>query len=755
MRQNSFKVSSVLTRFERSFAKELELVAGLHHLSQSSRAQSVLFHSDSGSGKSTLLSQIDVQLTEKGARVVSHKASSETRPYASCRRWISEIMEKTAPSEKKSTASLLGKKITNPGSNVSLADFSDFIRTLYSDRFTAFLVDDVQNFDEASRKLLIEFLHSFEDRLAMFVFTSTGRPFLNSQTISIPLEILGKTECVNSLVVPLWKPEQMRRYLHQIYDLTGGNPMLILRLMDEMGTRPESVVWDNAEWTLDHQTVASLPGNIAAHYIGQLPDLSTAEKDFLEMASIQGVEFKPEWISQDSTVRIETVESLANKEIIAGAGGQFRFRKSSLAHTFYAAIPEPRRRELHRELALRIRSDPTSPPARIVAHHLSRASDFRGAFACVLDEIERGIPAAARELLPILEEMENGVEHLDASQCYLMFKARAELQLKRGNYLAALKSFEKAKSFAGEDVQREFAIEVGMAQTLLMGNDILSALKILGESAKKLARIEEPNLLMRFYFARGVCSWHRGQRDKSDFQAAVAIAEKLEDYESLAVSFRQRAEMIAREGPLAEARLLARKTLRYAQRCRNHNEAGHALKILGSISWRLSQYPAALRHLKRAMRQFHWAQNNHGLGLVWNILGNVQMDRFQFTQAVAAYRNALMLFNEVDHPMEHSLARFSLGRVLIEQGDLQEADAIFVRCSDMDRKAGNKHDYAYDLRARAVVAVLRGHHKKAGRLLKRVIEICEELEAENDILQTKLLMMHNELEQQNAKAAQQ
>src|SRR5262249_43658503 len=42
-----------------------------------------------------------------------------------------------------------------------------------------------------------------------------------------------------------------------------------------------------------------------------------------------------------------------------------------------------------------------------------------------------------------------------------------------------------------------------------------------------------------------------------------------------------------------------------------------------------------------------------------------------------------------------------------------------------------------------------------GRLLKRVIEICEELEAENDILQTKLLMMHNELEQQNAKAAQQ
>src|SRR5262249_39844761 len=151
-----------------------------------------------------------------------------------------------------------------------------------------------------------------------------------------------------------------------------------------------------------------------------------------------------------------------------------------------------------------------------------------------------------------------------------------------------------------------------------------------------------------------------------------------------AVSFRQRSEMVAREGPLAEARLLARKTLRYAQRCRNHNEAGHALKILGSISWRLSKYPAALRHLKRAMRQFHWAQNNHGLGLVWNILGNVQMDRFQFTQAVAAYRNALMLFNEVDHPMEHSLARFSLGRVLIEQGDLQEADAIFVRCSDMD-----------------------------------------------------------------------
>jgi transcriptional regulator with GAF, ATPase, and Fis domain len=192
----------------------------------------------------------------------------------------------------------------------------------------------------------------------------------------------------------------------------------------------------------------------------------------------------------------------------------------------------------------------------------------------------------------------------------------------------------------------------------------------------------------------------------------------------------------------------------YARRTGSHSECGNAFGVLGKIAWRRSLHQTACRILHRSIRHFTRAGNLDGAARAWSLLGNVHVERCNFREATAAFQKASAIFSDLDHPLEVSLARFNLGLVYTEQARLAEAERIFQRCRFMDRKAGSKRYYAYDLRALAVVAVLQGFHRKASSLLNKALEIFTELEAENDVLQTQMIRMMNALEQHNLAQAQ-
>jgi transcriptional regulator with GAF, ATPase, and Fis domain len=221
----------------------------------------------------------------------------------------------------------------------------------------------------------------------------------------------------------------------------------------------------------------------------------------------------------------------------------------------------------------------------------------------------------------------------------------------------------------------------------------------------------------------------------------------------LAHGYRRYARLLLKEGQLLEASKLARKGLRYAKLSRDTEEMGHCYKIFASIAWRKSRHEHAEKMMKKSIRAFQKTKNEFGCAGVWNLLGNVYLERYRFPDAVRSFEKAVVLFGRLDHSREVSLAQFNMGLVYLEQGRLKEAEKIFLRCRTIDKASGNKWFYAYDLRALAVYCILQGYPRKATRLLKRTIQICEELKAEGDILQTKMILLFHELDQGNYRDA--
>ena len=342
---------------------------------------------------------------------------------------------------------------------------------------------------------------------------------------------------------------------------------------------------------------------------------------------------------------------------------------------------------------------------------------------------------------------------MDEQSQLRFWRLKGDLLFRWGHYPEAGTAFLKASSLVEPVSSLSFELLVRMAQSHLLSHDFLSAQKILQDVNPSDFTVTDEKWLIRFHFARGFCSWHRGNSDRTDLDRAFGIAEKLEDYDSLANGYRQRAELALREGSLTEANSLARRAIGYANKTRNAEERGYALKILGSIAWRKSRYDLAEKRLRKSIHAFHSTGNPYGMAEVWSVLGNVYSEQYRFSSAVRCFQKAIHNFSGLNHQLEVSLAQFNLATAYVEKSRIREAESIFLRCLEVDKKGGNKRFYAYDLRALAVVCILRAFYRKARRLLIRSLEIYEELHAEGDILQTKLILLLNELEQEDYKKA--
>ncbi len=151
--------------------------------------------------------------------------------------------------------------------------------------------------------------------------------------------------------------------------------------------------------------------------------------------------------------------------------------------------------------------------------------------------------------------------------------------------------------------------------------------------------------------------------------------------------------------------------------------------------------------MKRSIHVFQRIQNEFGSASVWNSLGNLYVEQYRFDEAVRCFERAITGFGKLDHLREVGIAQFNLGLAYLELSRLKDAEKIFLRCCSVDRASGNRWFYAYDLRALAVYCILQGYPEKATRLLKKALQIFEDQNAEQDVLQSRMILLLHYLEQ--------
>ncbi len=753
-------LDATISCFDWPFTREIELAAGLFQMAERSTGHAVLFHSGPGEGKTALFRQLYREIVSRNALLTCLSALPETRPFHSIRKLLDQFFENSGAYR------FLKKELTEDGWIHFLAgsleipegapgSFFKVVEKL-SARHGAvcvFLIDDLDHFDTASLHFLGRLLEESAALPYLFLFTARDRPVLPGSVLVFPLEAAPAFDPDSAYDVPLWKEEQRKIYLNRILARTSATPFFFDQYLKEtFRLQHKSLRWEERRWAFSQKEIPALPETMLDFFIQSNAHLSPQELHLLKIASVQGTSFDPALLAVQEADGDELLQSLVKKGVLIQRRGHHCFARPLLAEALYRKISPDLLPQYHRMLASKLlscRGPEQSPDA---GKHLLKAGDYSGtlSLACKMAE---GSWKTRRYALPVLVEMEPFAAELSPVERLQLYRVRGELLSRRGNHSGAVENYRLAFSLAKADDRLQFELGVQIAQCLLQNNEIFPAQEMLHGLSAMVLRIDDPKWIHQFYLARGVCAWYRGDRRPNDFDRAMEIAEKHQDYNSLASGYRQCAELALREGSLSQARTLVHKALRYCRKTNNREELGHAWRLLASIAWRQSQYSRAEHGLRRSIRVFRKIDNLDGIARSWNLLGNIFLERSSFRQAMAAFQKAVSLFSLLDHSYEQSLARFNIGIIHTECGRLQEAEQIFLKCRALDQKAGNKRFYAYDLRALAVVCMQRGFHRKAERLLKRTLELCEELHAEGDLLQTKLILLANELELKNYRSA--
>jgi transcriptional regulator with GAF, ATPase, and Fis domain len=712
--------------YEWRFTRELELIAGLARLAEERKGRGLIFHGEAGEGKTTMLRQIYNDQIARGSRVVYFHAQKEERPYQSIKNLFRKALHDWGIAQE------IPHEITEEN---LLEAFSRIFSN--SSRVSIFLLDGLHDMDVYSRRFVLRLFRNCTE--LPVIFLATSRQSIKEaadSAVMLPIHKPSLRQMEESVFVPFWQEKQRKSYFEQIYQRTSGNALFFYEfLMEAIARAQKRVLWEQGEWRFSESRAPAFPEALLDFYWNNAPELSTKERNFLQLAAVQGEQF-------EVTARDEKfIAPLMGKNILVESSGRYRFRNRLFAEAILNKLEPLRLKRIHQELADALSSHIRPESFLMLARHCMKAGDSSHAleWTCkAIRELGQDVEPLA---LSLLEELRSHESYFNSAEKILLYRQIGDLYHHRGKYALAVESFRSAMKSAGSDNIQRFSIGVSIAECSLLNEDIHSAQTILGDLTALLPSISDERSLFRYYIAKGLYSHYRGPRDASDFQKAFSLAESIGDNALLAHGYRRSARFHLKEGRLAEASTHARRALRFAKMARDTQELGHCYKIFASIAWRKSRHESAEEMMKKSIRAFQKARNPFGSAGVWNLLGNVYVEKYRFAEAIRCFEKAIHLYGHLDHPREVSLAQFNMGLAFLELGRLKEAEKIFLRCREMDRRSGNRWFFAYDLRALAVYCILQGYPKKAEKLLKKTIEICQQLGAEGDILQTKLIFL--------------
>jgi hypothetical protein len=184
-------------------------------------------------------------------------------------------------------------------------------------------------------------------------------------------------------------PTGARRFAHRVFRITGGNPFYILELLKTMfaqgllASEEESGEWTARAGALESGTEFPLSRTVQeviAERVDRLPE--ELSEVLMTVAVAGGSGCRPEVLSHVHGIsRLHAAavcDALVDRRLLVEDGGWYRCAHPVIAHVVRGGLTAPRRRELHRALALSL--DHLTRPDRLplIAGEIARHADRGG-----------------------------------------------------------------------------------------------------------------------------------------------------------------------------------------------------------------------------------------------------------------------------------------------------------------------------------------------------------------------------------------
>jgi tetratricopeptide (TPR) repeat protein len=311
----------------------------------------------------------------------------------------------------------------------------------------------------------------------------------------------------------------------------------------------------------------------------------------------------------------------------------------------------------------------------------------------------------------------------------------ATVRMRLGEVREAIALLERARGLSEResfsDVERaDVMFRLGVARFKL--NSIQTAIGLFDEALKLAERSEIPSDQLRsnIFAWRSRCYQRRRDLEaaREDVERALELAEGLNDKRTTADVYFQASYIADREGHWVLARTYAERAKAAYEELSDRGNLGRLLNNLGGINFLLGHPDEAIGFLKDAVRIALEVGNDAEAAHAVNGIAQVHLRTGNIDRAEEQARYALELLGDrVDELHEIGNAQLVLGRALLEQDRLDEAENAF-------RAGENAYDQLSSASHRASVwvalgdlAARRGDDRNAARLYRQAADALQDV----------------------------
>ena len=365
------------------------------------------------------------------------------------------------------------------------------------------------------------------------------------------------------------------------------------------------------------------------------------------------------------------------------------------------------------------------------------SADERGRVDAALARAEALLEARRND--EALEEFEGirsavlatGMQELESRA----LSGEATVRMRRGEVREAIALLERARALCEgtsfSDVERaDVLFRLGVARYKL--NSIQTAIGLFDEALKLAERSEIPSDQLRSNILAWRSRCYRRRRDleaaREDVERALELAEGLNDTRTAADVYFQASIIADREGHWVLARSYAERAKAAYEELSDRGNLGRLLNNLGGINFLLGHPEEAVDFLKDAVRIALEVGNDAEAAHAVNGIAQVHLRTGEIKRAEEQARYALELLGDrVDEMSEIGNAQLVLGRSLLEQDRLDEADVAFQAGERAYDQLSSGSHRASAWVAQGDLAARRGDDRLAARLYRQAADALQDV----------------------------
>jgi len=348
----------------------------------------------------------------------------------------------------------------------------------------------------------------------------------------------------------------------------------------------------------------------------------------------------------------------------------------------------------------------------------------------VLSESDR-----SDEAVTLLEEIRTAVLATGSSDLQVRALAvESWARMSVGQVREAIDLLVQAASLAGgpgfSDIERaDLLFRLGVCRYKL--SSIATAVGLFDQALELADGSDLPCDLLRSKILNWRSRCRRRQRDyeaaREDVERALELAEGLEDRRMTAHVYFQASVIAEREGHWVTARAYAERAKILYEEVDDEAFVGRMLNNLGGLNYLLGKPDDAVKYLKDAFKVLIDTGSDDEAASAVSSLAQVQLGRGELELAEEQARHALSLLDgREDRLDEIGNAQLVLGRSLLEQGRLDDAEAAFVEAESTFVKFESASHRAAAWIAKGDLAARRGDDSEAARLYRRAAETLQD-----------------------------